>query len=97
MKVEYSRRSLADLRKISSDCRREFGNRVTAALELRIRTAAEQIRSAPEGAPRVADHPELRVLSLVRYPYRIFYRIAGNTVTILHIRHISRRSWPGGE
>jgi plasmid stabilization system protein ParE len=31
--------------------------------------------------------------ALVRYPYKIFYRILDDGVRILHIRHTSRPAW----
>ena len=91
MKVEYSNRALADLRKLSAGSQATFGHRVAAALETRIRAIVEQIRQAPESAPRVEQRPGVRVVPLIRYPYKIFYRIADDTVRILHIRHTSRR------
>jgi toxin ParE1/3/4 len=93
MKVEYSNRALADLRKLSAGSQATFGHRVAAALETRIRAIVEQIRQAPESAPRVEQRPGVRVVPLIRYPYKIFYRIADDTVRILHIRHTSRRPW----
>lgn len=94
MKVEFTNRAVSDLRKISIQSRKEFGASVTAALELRIRNVVEQIANAPESAPRVEQRPGMRVVPLVRYPFKIFYRIIGNdTVRILHIRHTSRRPW----
>ena len=93
MKVEYSNRAIADLQKVSADSRTQFGSRVAAALEARIRSMVEQIREAPESAPRVEHRPGVRVMPLVRYPYKIFYRVIGETVRILHIRHTSRRPW----
>jgi plasmid stabilization system protein ParE len=39
MKVEFTNRAVSDLREISDYSRRHFGNRVTAALEARIRAA----------------------------------------------------------
>jgi plasmid stabilization system protein ParE len=75
MKVEYSNRALADLRKLSAGGKATFGERVTAALEARIRAIVEQIRQAPESAPRVEQRPGVRVVPLIRYPYKIFYRI----------------------
>jgi plasmid stabilization system protein ParE len=41
----------------------------------------------------VEQRPGVRVVPLIRYPYKIFYRIADDTVRILHIRHTSRRPW----
>jgi|NGEPerStandDraft_6_1074524.scaffolds.fasta_scaffold68398_2 toxin ParE1/3/4 len=93
MKVEYSNRALADLRKLSAGSQATFGHRVAAALETRIRAIVEQIRQAPESAPRVEQRPGVRVVPLIRYPYKVFYRIADDTVRILHIRHTSRRPW----
>ena len=91
MKVEYSNRALADLRKLSADSHATFGPRVAAALEARIRAIVEQIRQAPESAPRVEQRPGVRVVPLIRYPYKIFYRTVDDTVRILHVRHTARR------
>lgn len=76
MKVEYSNRALADLRKLSASSQATFGHRIAAALEARIRAIVEQIRQVPESAPRVEQRPGVRVVPLDRYPYKIFYRIA---------------------
>jgi toxin ParE1/3/4 len=41
-----------------------------------------------------ASHREgVRVAPLGRYPYKIFYRVAGDTVEILHIHHAARQPW----
>lgn len=94
MKVEFTNRAVGDLRKISTQSRKEFGASVVAALALRIRNVVEQIGKAPESAPRVEQRPGMRVLPLVRYPFKIFYRIIdSDTVRIVHIRHTSRRPW----
>jgi plasmid stabilization system protein ParE len=37
------------------------------------------------------DEEDVRVLFIVRYPYKVFYRIREQAVEILHIRHSSRR------
>jgi toxin ParE1/3/4 len=39
------------------------------------------------------DDPEVRVRFIVRYPYKIFYRVRDDVVEIAHIRHTSRRPW----
>jgi hypothetical protein len=36
-------------------------------------------------------------LDVIRYPYRIYYRIAAGEVLILHIRHAARRPLRPGE
>jgi plasmid stabilization system protein ParE len=48
-------------------------------------------RRIPEAAPKVSQRSEVRAATVVRYPFRIFYRVREDTVDILHIRHTSRR------
>lgn len=52
----------------------------------------------------LADNPEIgvktrvsgvRVRLVVRYPYKVFYRVREDAVEILHIRHAARRDWRG--
>jgi plasmid stabilization system protein ParE len=93
MKIEFTNRAVGDLRKISIQSRKEFGSRVTAALALRIQGVVEQIGNSPESAPRVEQRPGIRVVPLVRYPFKIFYRIVGDTIRILHIRYTARQPW----
>ena len=47
MKVDYTNRAIADLRKISNDSRREFGERVAEELEARIRSVVDRISNSP--------------------------------------------------
>ena len=95
MKIEYTNRAVADLRKVSADSRMRFGDRVAAALERRIRDVVGHIAEHPEAARKVIERPGMRVFPLIHYPYKIFYRILGDRVRIVHIRHTSRRPWGG--
>jgi toxin ParE1/3/4 len=61
-----------------------------SALERRLRTSLRRIGTWPESAQPVAGHPGLRMVPLVRYPFRIFYRVANDAVEILHIHHAAR-------
>ena len=92
MKVEYSNRALVDLRKASVDSR-VFGDRVSEALEKRIRDVIAFIADRPEGASGITERPGVRVIPLAPYPYKIFYRVLDDRVRILHVRHTSRRPW----
>ena len=92
MKVEYSNRATADLRKVSADSR-AYGDAVTAAVEARIQQVVAHIAEHPGGAPRVEERPGVHVIPLIRYPYKIFYRVIADRVRILHIRHTSRQPW----
>lgn len=97
MKVEYSNRAVADLLKISEDSRRIFGDRVAQALERCIRAVIDRIGKDPLSAPEVDQRPGLRVVPLVRYPFKIFYRVFEGRVRIQHIRHSARRPWEDEE
>ncbi|MCW5695384.1 MAG: type II toxin-antitoxin system RelE/ParE family toxin [Bauldia sp.] len=39
--------------------------------------------------------PGVRVTALRRYPYLVYWRVERDGVTVLHIRHASRRPWRG--
>jgi toxin ParE1/3/4 len=93
MKVEFTNRAVRDLRDIAHESRRRFGDRVAAALETRVRDVVAAIAHAPESATRVEQRPGMRVVPLVSYPFKIFYRVVGDTVRVVHIRHAARRSW----
>jgi toxin ParE1/3/4 len=97
MKVEFTNRAVSDLREISDYSRKQFGDRVTAALEARIRDVIADIASAPERAPAIEQRSGMRIVPLVHYPFKIFYRVAGDAVRILHIRHAARRPWDFGD
>ena len=93
MKVEYTKRAMADLAKVSADSR-AFGHALAAAVEARIQEVIAHLAEHPEAAARVAERPGIRVMPLIRYPYKIFYRVLESRVRVLHIRHSARR-WPG--
>jgi plasmid stabilization system protein ParE len=97
MKVEYSNRVIADLRRISAESRLAFGDRVAEALEARIRAVIKRISIAPLSAPQVEGQPGVRVVPLLRYPFKIFYRVLDDRIRIEHIRHTARRPWQGQE
>jgi len=92
MKVEYATRAVADLRKVSTDSL-AFGAAVAANVEARVQEIIAYIATHPEAASQVAERPGVRVIPLIRYPYKIFYRVLEDRVRILHIRHTSRRPW----
>jgi toxin ParE1/3/4 len=59
-----------------------------------IRAAVAQLADHPYSGYQT-DDPDIRVKFVIRYPYRIFYNVREDVVEILHIRHTSRRPWPG--
>jgi plasmid stabilization system protein ParE len=92
MKVEYTRRAVADLRSISAQSRATYGDQVAEALERRIGAVIRHVAEHPLSAPIVEGR---HVVPLRRYPFLIFYRVLDDRVRILHIRHIARRPWSG--
>ena len=61
-------------------------------VERRIRSVITRIGEWPNMARTLEGRPDIRVVPLVRYPYRIFYRIEDERVEILHIHHTARNS-----
>ncbi|MFB9270225.1 type II toxin-antitoxin system RelE/ParE family toxin [Bradyrhizobium erythrophlei] len=90
MKLVFSRQALADLDEIATYYSVNASPAVAAAIEHRFRSVIDRICKAPEAAPRVSGRDTVRVVTVLRYPFRIFYRVRGDTVDILHIRHTSR-------
>lgn len=96
MKVEFTNRAVRDLRaKSALTAAVSLAIRIAAALELRLREIVAQIAQAPESAPGVEQWPGMRVVPLVPYPFKVFYRMVDGTVMIVHIRHTARRPWRG--
>ncbi len=93
MNVEYSKRAVEDLREIASYYQAAAGPGVAQAVAEGIRETVARIARHPESGRQVAQHRGVRVAPLLRYRYRIFYRVTGGTIRILHIRHMSRRPW----
>ena len=75
MRVEYAPRARGDLVRIARRSRRVLGPTVAAALETYIRATVARIAAIPEIGERLQERPEVRVVPLVRYPFRIFYTI----------------------
>jgi toxin ParE1/3/4 len=97
MRVEYSKRSIADLREIAQYHLQSSDPEVAAALEQRIRATIVRIARSPASGPAVVQRPGVRVAFVLRYRYKIFYKLTADTIRIVHIRHSARRPWTGEE
>ena len=93
MSVRYTPEAFADRERILEYLRErsQSGARNVAAS---IREAVTQLGDQPLSGYRT-EIPDVRVVIVVRYPYKIFYRVRETAVEILHIRHTSRRAWTG--
>ena len=91
MKLVYSRRALADLAGIATYYSINASQAIAESIERRFVEIVERIQRAPESAPRLEQRAGVRVVSVIRYPFRIFYRVRHDAIEVLHIRHTSRR------
>jgi toxin ParE1/3/4 len=89
MRVVFTSAALADLDELLSYTAVNYPD-VVPALERRIRAVLERIEQWPESARQVSGRAGVRVIPLIRYPYRIFYQIVGNSIVVLHIHHAAR-------
>jgi len=91
MKLVYSRRALTDLNEIAAYYNASASPAIAESIATRLETVIDRICRLPKAAPRVSQRSQVRVATVVRYPFRIFYRVRGETIDILHMRHTSRR------
>jgi toxin ParE1/3/4 len=92
MKVVYTAAAVRDLDEIAEWLTVHYPT-IAPTVELRIRAVVAHIGRWPESARRSANRPEVHVIPVGRYPYRIFYRITADAVEVLHIHHAARRHW----
>jgi len=92
MRVRYTPEAFADRERIFAYLRDRSPSGARNVMAS-IREAARQLRDQPYSGYKTND--TVRVKFLVRYPYKIFYRVRGDVVEIVHIRHTSRRPWAG--
>jgi plasmid stabilization system protein ParE len=93
MKVRYTPQARRDIGRIYAYLNKRSPSgalNVSAAIYAGVRFIAER----PKASERT-DNPIVRVKVVRRYRYKIFYRINGDMVEILHVRHTSRRPWRG--
>ena len=93
MRIVYSPRAIRDLEHIAAYYRTVAGSNIAAAISERIEQVINRIARQPHTAPRVVERRGVHAVLVLRYPYKIFYRMRDDVVEILHIRHTARRTW----
>lgn len=90
MKIRYTQKALAQLDQVYSDIE-AHDPRAAARVAARIQRAIERVARYPYSC-RASELPGIRVLTIVRYPYLVFYTVdeAAQEVHILRIRHGAR-------
>lgn len=89
MKVVFTETALADLDDLLAYTAKNYPG-VVLSVETRIRAVVARIARHPESARRLESNPDIRVIPLIRYPYKIFYQILSGQIEILHIHHLAR-------
>jgi toxin ParE1/3/4 len=91
MKVVFTPAARADLDNILSYIASNYPGAV-GAFERRLKLVLRCIEMWPNNATTISDRRGVRQLPLVRYPYKIFYRVT-HVVEILHVHHAAREPW----
>lgn len=93
MRVRYTPEAFADRERIFEYLRERSPSGARNVMAS-IRDAVKLLRDQPYSGYKT-DDPDVRVRFVIRYPYKIFYRVRDDVVEIAHIRHTSRRPWVG--
>jgi len=90
MKVVFTRPALSDLDEIRQYILDNYPA-LAGLVEQRIHIVLERIAKYPRSARIVHQRPDVRVVPVIRFPYKIFYRITqAKIIEILHIHHTAR-------
>ncbi len=88
MSIRYTQRALHQLAEVFEYIAKDnprAANEVQAKIKASIGTLAEF-----PFAGRATDETGVRILSIVRYPYRVFYRVYREDIIVLRILHAAR-------
>jgi plasmid stabilization system protein ParE len=89
MKVAFTDAARADLDQLLAYTRRHYPS-VVPALEQRIRDVIARVARWPKSARGVQGRPGVRVVPLLRYPYKIFYRMTDEDRDPSHSPQLAR-------
>jgi toxin ParE1/3/4 len=89
MKVIYTAEASKDLDGILAYIASNYPT-VYEAFLIRLRSVTARIGMWPDSAQEVAEQPGVRVVPLLRYPYKIFYRNTGEAIEIMYIHHAAQ-------
>lgn len=90
LKVDLHQRAVRDLQDIHDFRVREHGGKAADRVRAELRRTFNRLALHPFRIGRSTADPEIRILSVTRYPYLVYYTVTETTVLILHIRHTSR-------
>ena len=91
MKLVFTAPALADLDDILAHTTERYPGSLPA-LRTRIDAVLEHIRAYPKSGRVLDNAPGVRVVPLLRFPFRIFYRESADRIEVVHIHHTARKS-----
>ena len=89
MNIVYAPRALRDLQSIAEYLNQRSPSGAFNVLAA-VKSSIEALAAFP-GMGRVVDDAGHRRFPVLRFPYAVFYRISGDELLIVHIRHAARR------
>jgi toxin ParE1/3/4 len=89
MKVEFTIRALVEVERIRAHMAAQNPAAADRVVD-RIRSIARRLEVHPFSG-RPTRRPEFRVILVSPFPYLVSYTVMNDTVTILRVRHTSRR------
>jgi plasmid stabilization system protein ParE len=89
MRVIYTEEALENLDGILAHIASNYPT-VYEAFQHRLQSVVKRISEWPDSAQEVAERPGVRVVPLIRYPYKVFYQNTGQAIEILYIHHAAR-------
>ena len=95
MRVRYTLRAQSDLDTIFTYLNARAPVAAQAVKNLIVRRIA-LLGDFPRLAPE-SDEPGIYELTIVRYPYKVYYEIANSEVWIVHVRDARRNLWGDDE
>ncbi len=94
MRVRYTPRSRRDLEAIYAFIDQQSPGAVHS-VKRAIQRAVEILAEFPNIGTAIDRSPHFCGINAGRYPYRVYYRIRGDEVWIVHIREMRRQPWDG--
>jgi toxin ParE1/3/4 len=91
MRVVFTDEALRDLDEILEFIATHYPA-IVSSFQQRLRAVLQRIGRWPKSAEEVEQRPGVRVVPLIRYPYKMFYQTTADAVEILHIHYAARQS-----
>jgi len=90
MRLEFHRQVASDISRIMSYYEDVGGSKLADEFYSELRSFFQKAANSPEAYD--IREPDLRRVNLERFPYHFFFRIVGDRVRVLVVRHHRRRS-----